>query len=138
MRKYPPTNKIRSADEMQRLYLQAVKEVESLRKTTNYTNITARQYKHDRDDAREEATRYKKKTVTLTKAQKARDEANACGMWSGGACITVTIIYEICAISGYWIGGSEWEAFWRHQAIHSTVLWVCTVFFAEVFKATRR
>jgi len=138
MPKYPPINKIRSADEMQRLYLRAVKEIESLRKTSKYTNITARQYKHERDSSRQEASHYRKQTVTLTKSQKARDEANATGMWSGGACITVTIIYEICAISGYWIGGHEWEDFWKHQAVHSTVLWLCTVFFAEIYKQTRR
>ena len=136
--KYPPISKIRSTDEMQKLYLRAVAELESTRKTEKATEIVTRQYRNDRDSAREEASRFKKKTITLTKSQKARDEANATGMWSGGACITVTIIYEICAISGYWIGGNEWEDFWKHQAVHSTVLWLCTIFFAEIYKQTRR
>lgn len=136
--KYPPVNKLRSHTELQQKYIQAVIEVEGLRREKNAERWASKKYKIDRDKAREQASVYKKKTVTLTQQQKANDEAKACGYWSGGAAITVTIIYEICEYSGNWLGGPSWAGFWKHQAVHSTALWCMTMIFAFLYKASRK
>ena len=92
---YPPTEQIRSRIEQERLYNAARKEIESLRASVKAENVITKGYKHDRDELREEVKIAKRHVVTLTKSQKAAEEANKAGMWSGGAAITVTILYEI-------------------------------------------
>ena len=55
----------------------------------------ARSSKHDAKVARGEV-------VTLTREQKAKEEASKAGYWSGGAAICVALFYELCKASEQW------------------------------------
>jgi len=133
---YPPTEQIRSRIEQERLYNAARKEIESLRASVKAENVITKGYKHDRDELREEVKIAKRHVVTLTKSQKASEEANKAGMWSGGAAITVTILYEIWKVIGF-PGGREWEDFWNHEAPYGVIMWLTTILFAQLYKSTR-
>ena len=133
---YPPTEQIRSRIEQERLYNAARKEIESLRASVKAENVITKGYKHDRDELREEVKIAKRHVVTLTKSQKAAAEANKAGMGSGGAAITVTILYEIWKVIGF-PGGREWEDFWNHEAPYGVIMWLTTILFAQLYKSTR-
>ena len=64
----------------------------------------ARSSKHDAKVARGEV-------VTLTRKQKAKEEASKAGYWSGGAAICVALFYELCKASDQWIGGRQYQDF---------------------------
>ena len=133
---YPPTEEIRSRTEQERLYNSARKEIEALRASVKAENVITKEYRHDRDELREEVKVAKRHVITLTKSQKAAQEANKAGMWSGGAAIAVTILYEIWKVVGF-PGGKEWAEFWQHEAPYGVIMWLTTVMFAQLYKSTR-
>jgi len=133
---YPDVQQIRSRIEQERLYTKAVKEVSTLRKQVSAENIVAKEFKHDRDGLRDELKKTKRTVVTISKREKAAQEANKAGMWSGGAAIFVTILYEIWKVIGF-PGGHAWEEFWQHEAPYGVIMWLTTLCFAQFYKATR-
>ena len=72
--------------------------------------------------------------VTLTREQKAKEEASKAGYWSGGAAICVALFYELCKASDQWIGGRQYQEFWQHEAMISTLTFLTTSAFAWVYK----
>lgn len=72
--------------------------------------------------------------VTLTRRQKAKEEASKAGYWSGGAAICVALFYELCKASEQWIGGRQYQEFWQHEAMISTLTFLTTAIFAWVYK----
>ena len=74
-----------------------------------------------------------KDVVTLTKNQKAVDEAKKAGYWSCAAAISVTILYEIWKVVGF-PGGREWIEFWQHEAVYGVIMWLSTVLFGILYK----
>ena len=84
---------------------------------------------------RDEAKTAKGRLVTLSRKQKAKEEASKANYWSGGAAICVALFYELCKASEGWIGGAKYQAFWQHEAMISTLTFLTTSLFAYVYKA---
>ena len=139
MNRYPPPEEIPSAERQRLLYLQAVKEIHSLRESVRNENVVTKEYKHDRDGLRDELKLAKRSIVTLTRRQKAADESKKAAAWSGGAAICVTIMYQLWHTIGFPFARNgadkKWQAFWEHEAVYGTLVWFVTVLFAEVYKA---
>ena len=85
--------------------------------------------------ARADAKAAKSKLVTLSKHQKAKDEANKAGYWSGAAAITVTIFYEAFKVVGF-PGGRAWSEWWGHEAVYGVIVWTVTMGFGWAYRAT--
>jgi len=86
-------------------------------------------------EAKKEAQKATKELVTISRKQKARDEASKAGYWSGGAAITVALFYELCKAGNTWIGGDKYQSFWQHEAMVSTLTFLVTAIFAWAYKA---
>ena len=139
---YPPPEQIPSAERQRRLYVEAVKEIEHLRKMVASENIVAKGYKHDRDEIKGELKSAKRSIITLSRRQKAADESKKAAAWSGGAAICVTIMYQLGHTIGFPFARNgadkKWQAFWEHEAVYGVIVWFITVLFAEVYKATNK
>ena len=140
MNKYPSPEEIPSAERQRILYIQAVKEIYALRASVKSENVITKEYKHDRDDLRDELKTAKRSIVTLSRRQKAIDEGKKAAAWSGGAAICVTILYQLWHTIGFPFARNgadkKWQMFWEHEAVYGLIVWIMTVFFAEVYKAT--
>ena len=140
--KYPPPEQIPSAERQRILYIEAVKEIEQLRQAVNNENIVAKEYKHDRDDLKGELKSAKRSIVTMSKRQKASDEGKKAAAWSGGAAICITILYQLWHTIGFPFARNgadkNWHLFWEHEAVYGAMVWIVTVLFAEVYKATNK
>ena len=86
-------------------------------------------------EAKREAQKATKELVTISRKQKAKDEASKAGYWSGGAAITVALFYELCKAGNTWIGGAKFQEFWQHEAMVSTLTFLVTAIFAWAYKA---
>jgi len=86
-------------------------------------------------EAKKEAQKATKELITISRKQKARDEASKAGYWSGGAAITVALFYELCKAGNTWIGGDKYQSFWQHEAMVSTLTFLVTAIFAWAYKA---
>ena len=141
MNKYPKPDEIPSAERQRIYYEQAVREIETLRAERAAANTVATQYRHDRDEVRQELGKTKRTVVTLTKKQKAADESKKAAAWSGGAAISVTILYQLWHTIGFPFakGGNdkEWQVFWEHEAVYGAMVWLVTVFLAAMYRATK-
>ncbi len=138
--KYPPPEQIPSAERQRILYIEAVKEIDHLRKMVSSENIVAKEYRHDRDELKGELKSAKRSIVTMSKRQKAADESKKAAAWSGGATICVTILYQLWHTIGFPFARNgadkKWMEFWSHEAVYGVIVWLMTVMFAEVYKAT--
>jgi hypothetical protein len=67
----------------------------------NASSQAARNYHKERDEAQKSAKISNRQVLTLTKKQKAAQEANKSTMWSGAAAIAVTILYETWKVVGF-------------------------------------
>ena len=130
---YPPYNKIRTTSEMKEYYEKARKEIENYKTSAKIANVSAKQSAKDARALKAENKQLGKDVVTLTKNQKAVDEAKKAGYWSGAAAISVTILYEIWKVVGF-PGGREWLEFWQHEAVYGVIMWISTVFFGILYK----
>lgn len=86
-----------------------------------------REYRH-------EVAVAKGRVVTLTRKQKAQEEASKAGYWSGGAAVMVALFYELCKASNAWIGGVQYREFWTHEAMISTLTFLMTTLFGWAYK----
>ena len=140
--KYPPPEQIPSAERQRILYLEAVKEIEHLRQQVSNENIIAKEYKHDRDGLKGELKHAKRSIVTMSRKQKAADESKKAAAWSGGAAVCVTILYQLWHTIGFPFARNgadkKWMEFWNHEAVYGLIVWLMTVMFAEVYKATNK
>ena len=102
----------------------------------------AKEYKHDRDDLKGELKSAKRSIVTMSKRQKAADEGKKAAAWSGGAAICITILYQLWHTIGFPFARNgadkKWQMFWEHEAVYGAMVWIVTVLFAEVYKATNK
>ena len=130
---YPPPNKIRSTTELRELYEKARNEISSYKTTAKVANASAKQSARDARHLKAENKQLGKDVVTLTKNQKAAEEAKKAGYWSGAAAISVTILYEIWKIVGF-PGGREWIEFWQHEAVYGVIMWLSTMLFGILYK----
>ena len=82
-----------------------------------------------------EAKKVRKDLVTITKKQKAKEEASKANYWSGGAAVVVALYYELCKAGDTWIGGEKYQSFCQHEAMVSTLTFLMTAIFAWAYKA---
>ena len=130
---YPPYNKIRSTSEMKEWYERARKEINNYKSTARVATASAKESATQARSLKAENKQLGKDVVTLTKNQKAADEAKKAGYWSGAAAIAVTILYEVWKIVGF-PGGREWVEFWQHEAVYGVIMWLSTVLFGILYK----
>jgi|TARA_B100002019_G_scaffold290697_1_gene308983 hypothetical protein len=133
MADYPPYNKIRSTDQMKECYERARKEINSYKNSAKLANASAKGFAKDARSLKAENKQLGKDVVTLTKNQKAAEEAKKAGYWSGAAAISVTILYEVWKIVGF-PGGKEWIQFWQHEAVYGVIMWISTMLFGVLYK----
>ena len=129
----PPYNKIRSTSEMKEWYERARKEINNYKSTARVATASAKESATQARSLKAENKQLGKDVVTLTKNQKAADEAKKAGYWSGAAAIAVTILYEVWKIVGF-PGGREWTEFWQHEAVYGVIMWVSTILFGILYK----
>jgi len=132
--RYPSYLKIRSTDELRKLYEQAVNEINSYKQAAKSANIVSRDLAHDKHEAIKQAKVASRQVLTLTKKQQATNEAKKAGYWSGAATIGVTILYETWKITGF-PGGNKWMDWWNHEAIYGVMVWLATCTLAFFYRA---
>ena len=130
---YPPYNKIRTTSEMKEYYEKARKEINDYKTSAKIANASAKESATHARSLQAENKQLGKDVVTLTKNQKAKEEAMKAGYWSGAAAIAVTILYEVWKIVGF-PGGREWTEFWQHEAVYGVIMWLSTVLFGILYK----
>jgi len=133
---YPPPNKIRSPSELKELYNKARQEVSDLKKASRIERSVSKQNRDEAIEAEKKAKKLSKDLFTMTKKQKAAQEASKCGYWSGAATVSVTMLYEAWRIVGF-PGGSEWAGWWEHEALYGAICWATTMTFASFYRATQ-
>ena len=134
--RYPPWEKIRSPTELKEKYESARTEINNYKRTAKIANVTSRQLAQDKEKLKKEAKITGKQVLTLTKKQKASEEANKSTMWSGAAAIAVTVLYETWKVVGF-PGGRQWMDWWNHEAVYGIMMWTATIFFAQMYKMSK-
>lgn len=99
------------------------------------TNESLRYRTNEVRGAKAEAKAARGQLVTLSKKQKAQDEANKAGYWSGAAAICVTMMYEAFKVVGF-PGGRAWAEWWGHEAVYGVIVWTVTMGFGWAYRAT--
>ena len=131
---YLPPERIASPDELRDSYRRALEEIKSLRQAAHNERVASRQNRKEALEGRKTVKKLNKDIVTLTKAEKAAEEASKCGYWSGGATVCVTMLYEAWRVVGF-PGGGAWRAWWEHEALYGAICWITTMTFASFHRA---
>ena len=131
---YPPYNKIRSTGEMKECYEKALKEITSLRDMQRTERAVSSTNRKENEENKKQVKRLNKNLLTMTKREKAAEEASKCGYWSGAATVCVTMLYEAWRIVGFPMG-REWAAWWEHEALYGAICWITTMTFASFHRA---
>ena len=129
------SSEIGSFAELRSHYDTAIAQLDECREMKGATNEALRYRTVEVRGARAEAKAARGKLVTLSKHQKAKDEANKAGYWSGAAAITVTIFYEAFKVVGF-PGGRAWSEWWGHEAVYGVIVWTVTMGFGWAYRAT--
>ena len=132
--KYKPVEQIRSRDEQERLYRDAVREIETLKRAVSNENIVAKEFKNERDDLKTTNKRISKNLITMTKREELSKASLKSGMYSGAAGTTVSIAYLYWDHAGF-PGGYNWESFWEHDQVFGLLMFVTTVVYGAFWKA---
>ena len=133
---YPPSNEIASPTELRELYEKAVGEIVDYKQSALIANRGSRMIAQDKEKYKKEAKIANRHVLTLTKKQKAAEEANKSTMWSGAAAIAVTVMYETWKVVGF-PGGNKWMEWWNHEAVYGIMMWTATIFFAQMYKMSK-
>ena len=133
---YLPPERIASPDELRDSYRRALKEIKSLRQAAHNERVASRENRKEALEGRKVVKKLNKDILTLTKKEKAQEEASKCGYWSGAATVCVTMLYEAWRIVGF-PGGREWAGWWEHEALYGAICWITTMTFASFYKATQ-
>ena len=121
--------------ELKTYYRQLVEELDECHRNKRVSEQLSRSRYGEAKEAKTEAKKAKRNLVTLTKRQKAKDEASKAGYWSGGAAVTVALFYELMKAGETWIGGNQYQSFWQHEAMVSTLTFMMTSIFAWAYKS---
>ena len=133
---YPPPERIASPTELRQYYQKAVKEISALRNDARNQRAASTENRKEVLESRKQVKKLSREVVTLTKKEKAKEEASKCGYWSGGATVFVTMLYEAWRVVGF-PGGKAWMEWWNHEAIFGAITWVTTMTFASFYRATQ-
>jgi hypothetical protein len=128
-------SEVGSFAELRTYYDQAIAELDECHRQRRAIEGVSKANRKDLLASRSEAKAAKGQLVTLSKKQKAKDEANKAGYWSGAAAITVTIFYEAFKVVGF-PGGRAWAEFWGHEAVYGVIVWTMTMTFGWAYRAT--
>ena len=128
-------SEVGSFAELRTYYDQAIAELDECHRQRRAIEGVSKANRKDLLASRSEAKAAKGQLVTLSKKQKARDEANKAGYWSGAAAITVTIFYEAFKVVGF-PGGRAWAEWWGHEAVYGVIVWTMTMTFGWAYRAT--
>ena len=134
--KYPPSNEIASIAELRGLYDKAVAEIVDYKNSVKIANFGSKKIAQEKEKYKQEAKIANRHVITLTKKQKAAQEANKSTMWSGAAAIAVTVMYETWKVVGF-PGGNKWMDWWNHEAVYGIMMWITTIFFAQMYKMSK-
>ena len=116
-------------------YKRAIEELDECHRNRRASEQLSRSRYGEAAEAKTEVKKVKRNLVTLTKRQKAKDEASKAGYWSGGAAVTVALFYELMKAGDTWVGGNQYQSFWQHEAMVSTLTFLVTAIFAWAYKA---
>ena len=134
-KKYPrDPYKIASPKEKNEAFLRWVAKADEESRRREAAEITLKSRANEARSSKHDANIARGAVVTLTREQKAKEEASKAGYWSGGAAICVALFYELCKASEQWIGGRQYQEFWQHEAMISTLTFLMTSAFAWVYK----
>ena len=131
---YPPWERVPSRDDTREYYEAMREEINNYKESAKSNRIMAKKYRDKADEATKENKTINKRLLTLSKKQKALDEAKKAGYWSGAAAISVTILYETWKVIGF-PGGRQWASWWEHEAVYGVLMWFATCMFGWFFKA---
>tara|TARA_Y100000310_G_scaffold169873_1_gene170092 strand:- start:4477 stop:4908 length:432 start_codon:yes stop_codon:yes gene_type:complete len=124
-----------SFGELKTWYTQIIQELDDCKRNYSAAAHLSKNRFHEAKEAKTEVRKVSRRLVTMTKKDKAREEANKAGMWAGGAAVSVTIMYEIFKVQGF-PGGIKWMAFWNHEAVFGAIMWLVTITFGLVYRAS--
>ena len=131
---YPPWERVPSRDDTREYYEAMREEINNYKESAKSNRIMAKKYRNKADEATKENKTINKRLLTLSKKQKALDEAKKAGYWSGAAAISVTILYETWKVIGF-PGGGRWMDWWNHEAVFGVMMWFATCMFGWFYKA---
>lgn len=130
----PPYDKIRSGEEMKQCYKKALQEIEGLRSSQQMDRVgnkMGRKKLHEKDELLKAA---KRKLRDLTKKELAHENAKKASVYSGGATVAITMLYQAWHVVGF-PGGRSWMAWWEHEAVYGAMCWGLTVILGFMLKA---
>jgi len=135
---YPPPEEIPSAERQRLLYIQAVKEIDTLRASVKAENIVGKESRQELLETRKEVKQEKAKTksfrVQLTKRELASRHAQNASKFSAIGGIATELLYQTWGVTGF-IGGSRWEEWWTSQEMYGVVMFVCTTVVGFLYRA---
>jgi hypothetical protein len=121
--------------ELKMYYKQLVGELDECKRNSKAASDLSRNRYNEAKEAKTEVRRVRKDLVTISRKQKAREEASKAGYWSGGAAVCVALFYEICKATNQWPGGRQYESVWTHEAMVSALTFLTTALFAAAYKS---
>lgn len=133
---YPPWERVPSRDDAREYYEAMRGEISQYKEEAKSARIVSKQYRAQRDEISSENKVINKRLLTLSKKQKALDEAKKASYWSGAAAISITILYETWKVIGF-PGGRQWASWWEHEAVYGVLMWFATCMFGWFYKASR-
>jgi hypothetical protein len=135
-KRYPrDPSKIASPSEKDAAFLRWVDKADEETRRRKAAEVVLKDRTTQARTSQREAKIARGEVVTLSRKQKAKEEATKAGYWSGGAAICVALFYEFCKASDGWIGGPKYQSLWQHEAMISTLTFLTTSVFAWVYKA---
>ena len=133
-RKLPRSSaEVASFGDLRECYDKLIKQLDDLYKELRMSRTSHRGDRKELEETRTEVKKAKKIVFTLTKKQKAAEEAKKAGLWSGAAAVAVTVLYETWKVIGF-PGGYRWMEWWNHEAVFGVMMWVSTYMFATAYK----
>ena len=124
---------VASFGDLRGYYDRLIKQQDEIHKELRMTRAGHRGDRKDLEETRTEVKKVKKIVFTLTKKQKAAEQAVMSGLWSGAAAVAVTVLYETWKVIGF-PGGYRWMEWWNHEAVFGVMMWVSTYVFATAYK----
>ncbi len=112
--------------DLQRAYTTLHKRLAECRRMKGATDTVLRKSVANEREAVKKANSANKKLVTISKKQKAKEEAAKAGYWSGASAICVALTYELMKAGNAWPGGPQYREFWSHEAMVTTLTFVFT------------
>ena len=121
--------------ELKMYYTQLVDELDQCKRNRKAAADLSRDRYNEAKEAKTEVKRVRRDLVTISRKQKAKDEASKAGYWSGGSAVCVALFYEICKATNQWPGGRQYESVWTHEAMVSALTFLMTALFAAAYKS---